>query len=174
MEWPIPPLPVLTESHCQHYRAPILSTSTTAKASHKFFQVIGKAIQCLLGVLNHARLDRHYCSQQLAGTIPTDANGCQWMPTIISLARRLIKDSARTSLYSMSRCHHSQLNCEAGRSIDSSNHCFMIASFQERVGNKLAAHQHHGQAQSARAKAPSSWLGLCLDVSGVFWWPKRT
>ena len=71
------------------------------------------------------------------------------MPTIISLARRLIQDSTRTSLYSTSRCHQCQLNCEAGRSTVSSNHCFMITSFRERLGSKLAAHRHHGQAPAA-------------------------
>ena len=34
-------------------------------------------------------------------------------------------------------CHQCQLNFEAGHSTVSSNHCFMIASFQERLGSKL-------------------------------------
>ena len=72
-------------------------------------------------------------------------------------------------IYLISRCYHYQLNCEAGHSTASSNHCFMIASFREQLGSKLAAHRHHGRAPA--------WLRLCLDcrdVSGVLWWPKRT
>ena len=37
-------------------------------------------------------------------------------------------------MYSTSRCHQCQLNCEAGRSTVNSNHCFMTASFRERLG----------------------------------------
>ena len=56
------------------------------------------------------------------------------------------RNSTRTSLYSMSRCHHCQLNCEVGHSTTSLNHCSMIASFWKRLGSKLAAHRHHGKA----------------------------
>ena len=48
-----------TESHCQHYRAPILYTLPAQRPKgHTNFH---GAIQCLFGVLNHAWLDRHYC-----------------------------------------------------------------------------------------------------------------
>ena len=43
-------------------------------------------------------------------------------------------DSTSTSLCLTSLCHY----CDAGCSSVSSNHCFMIASFQERIGSKLA------------------------------------
>ena len=68
---------------------------------------------------------------------------------IISLARQLIQDSARTSLHSTSCWHQCQLNCEAGCSTISLSHCFMIASFRERLGGKLATHQHHGRVPSS-------------------------
>ena len=46
-------------------------------------------------------------------------------------------------------CRHSQQKWDAGRSTASSNHCFIVASFPEQLGNKLAAGQHHGRAPAA-------------------------
>ena len=50
----------------------------------------------------------------------------------------------RTSLYSMSCCHHCQPNRKAERTTASSNHCFMIAGFLEWLGRRLGCHRHHG------------------------------
>ena len=52
-------------------------------------------------------------------------------------------------MYSTSRCRHSQRNWDAGRSTASLNHCFIVTSFRERLGSKLAARRHHGRAPAA-------------------------
>ena len=122
-------------------------------------------------------LDRRYCFPQLATTLH---DGCRWQ---FHLPGGWSRDSTSTSLYSVSRCHQCPLNSEAEHSIVSSNHCFMIASFQKRLGSKLAAHgimaerQQHLGFKSTQVKGPSSWLRLSLDcrgVLGVLQWPKRT
>ena len=116
------PLPALWSSRTA------LTTSTTPKESHKFSWSDTVVTSCV---------EPRTPSRQLATTLT--------MPTIISLARRLIQDSARTSFYSMSRCHQRQPNCEAGRSSVNSNHCFKIASFRERLGSIsiMAERQQH-------------------------------
>ena len=103
----------------------LLTTSTSAKASHKFSWNATTLTW-------YVRLERRYCFPA-ASHYP---DRFQPYIYIISLARRLIQDSARTSLYLTSRCHQCQLNCEAGRFTVSSNHCSMIASFRERLGSK--------------------------------------
>ena len=121
-----------------------LSTSTTAKASHKFLNFIRVAIVGLLGVWNHAGLDRCYCFPK-ANHYP---DGCRHLPGGGS------RGSARASLYSNSSCCHCLRNWDAGRSTASLHHCFMIASFREQLSSKLAVHWHHGQAPAA------SWFQL--------------
>ena len=103
------------------------------------------------------------------------------MLTKISFTRRLIQDSARTSLYLTSHCHQCQLNCEAGHSTLSWNHCFIIGSFQEWLGGKLSAHWHHDRVPAASwfqvdmSERPFimaqtlPWLQRCFRV---FWWLK--
>ena len=71
-----------------------------------------------------------------------------FLPTVYEISF-LMDPSARTSLHSTSCSRHYQWNWDAGRSPASSNHCFMVASFRERLGSKLAAHCHHGQAPAA-------------------------
>ena len=100
-------------------------TSTTAKASHKFFWLfIQWHSVYLVRWTTHGWTDTT-ASQQVANTL-TDNNF--W------LTKWLIQDSARTSLYSKSCCHHCQRNWEAGRPTARSNHCFLIASFWEWLG----------------------------------------
>ena len=90
-------------------------------------------------------------SRQLTTTL-TDGDDNFW------LAKRLIQDSTRTSLYSISCCHHCQQNWEAGCPTASSNQCFTIASFRERLGERLGGHRLHGWALVA------SWhdLNVCI------------
>ena len=104
-------------------------------------------------MLNHARLDRRYCSPAASRRYPdavTDAND--------NFIRQAVDPGIALgpcSLYSTSRCHHCQLNCEAGRSTASLKHCLMIASFRERLGNKLAARRYHGRAPAASCMVSS-------------------
>ena len=118
-------------------------------------------------------MDRCYCFPT-ANHYP---DGCRRLPGGGS------RDSARASLYSNSSCCHCQQNWDAGRSTASLHHCFMIASFRERLSSKVAAHWHHGRAPAASwfqldaSESISSWIQLCLDcrdVSGMLLWPKNT
>ena len=104
---------------------------TTAKASPQIFLVIRAATQCLLGVLNHAWLDRCYCFRQLATTL-TDGDDNFW------LAKRFIQDSARTTVCIDELLPLLPAELRGWRPTASSNHCFMIASFRERLDHGRA------------------------------------
>ena len=156
MEWPITPSPHYMRATASNIE-PRTQYQHNSQSVAQIFQVVCAAIECLLGVLNHAWLDRHYCFLAASQHYP---DGYWWY-------------SARTSLYSTSCSHQCQLNCEAGHSTASSNHCFMITSFRERLGKIAAAHRHHGRAPAASwfkvdaSERPLSWLKLCLDCRNV-------
>ena len=86
------------------------------------------------------------------------------MPTIISdLPGSWSRDIPRISLYLMSCCHHCQWNWEARCPTANLVHCFIIASFQEQLGSKLAVHWHHGQAHLGfSGHKRKAWVQLCL------------
>ena len=67
------------------------------------------------------------------GPTPCDKKCCSEHQTPFSLLGGWSRDSARTSLYSMSRCRQCQRNWDAGCSTASMNHCFMVASFREQL-----------------------------------------
>ena len=46
---------------------------------------------------------------------------------------------------------------EAGHSTASLNHCYMIASFRQQLGSKLAAHWQHGHVPAA------SWFQVIVS-----------
>ena len=101
------------------------------KRRTNFILFICVTIISLFCVWNYTRLDRCYC-------LPTASRYPDGS-----------RVSARTSLYSMSRFRHCQGNWDAGHSTANLNHSFMIASFREWLGSKLAAHWHHGRIPAA-------------------------
>ena len=138
-------------NYCQHNSAPVLySVLAQPPKRHMDFWVYSfsnTGLTCMVCRIVHAQLDRCYCFWLLATTL-TDASDnftCQEVDPEIAV------------LYSMSHCRHCQWNWETEHSTASSNHCFMISSFWEWPGIKLAAHWHHGWAPAA------SWFQV--DVS---------
>ena len=159
--------------YCTEYKH---NSQSVTQISSLFVQ-----LQFLLGVWNH--MHSWTASHQLA-TILTDADD--------NFTRQVVDPGIAlgpVKVYSTSRCRHSQRNWDAGRSTASSNHCFMVASFQEQLGSKLpraarlqascplASWPNASSILVSRVKGLLSSIRLCLDsrdVSGILQWPKRT
>ena len=136
----------------------VFSTSTTAKASHKFsWLFMQRHSPYLVCWTTHGWTDAT-ASWQLATTLT--------MATIISDS-----SSARTSLYLTSCCHR-QRNWEAGRPTASLNHFYVIASFRERLGRRLGCPRRHGRALVASWFQVNASERLFVMVPTLPWLPR--